>query len=711
MKKMKKMKFNSKTALIMLLVAFSISSCKKITKKLETTTIFEDVSLGEKKGNISPIYSKFNICNNEDYTASPVGGGYGFTNLVIKSQCDIIIHSASEFKTWISSFPSLNNPSLVTAWIENSFDLSSVYNANDFPIKLPGNIVIAGNRGQNPYITRITMPDENVKRCFEIRNDNVRITGLAFEGPDPTPDYKLLDESKISICFHIYGKETGVKNIGIDNCEIYGWNNAAISVKQNYIQDINAMPMDIMIHHNYIHHNAGNGFGYGIVVQQAWANIYKNKFETNRHDIASTGHETSGYEAGCNIVLERGAGVNFDVHGESEPGNTDAGPRGGRFFFIHHNEFKDVGRHRFFYEKVDGPPSNQDIFFNIGIRGRPDVQCRIENNIFYNTRIFASNQNPSERTGSIAQYNNTGITNLGYNSMEYRLKYTGNLILLNNIWGRYEYLGRYVVESWDESRNTNTFNIKSSGDTLMQVNKYRFGNFSGSGETEILKIENGKWYKLPIKVGGYTESWEYVNTSNADPEKLKIANFNNTFQSDVFYNGNGSTWQYTSGGQGSWVHLNTSSHSLIRLGRFLNNGNNSLISDVFYSDGNHWYISHNGTSSWSQINTSGANPYYLRLGDFNGDGVSDVFYAGYNTNSWDVSYNGTSSWTHLATSGSNSSDIILADFDYDNSLFGKTDVIADVGGQYKVSLAGTSSWVSLYTTNFPRSTFKYGNLK
>ncbi|MBL4594082.1 MAG: VCBS repeat-containing protein, partial [Flavobacteriales bacterium] len=303
-------------------------------------------------------------------------------------------------------------------------------------------------------------------------------------------------------------------------------------------------------------------------------------------------------------------------------------------------------------------------------------------------------------TGSIANTNNNNLP-FAHNR--------GNMIVINNIWGVNEYLGRYVVENWDQNRTTNTFNITSTGDLLTSATGYKYGDFNGNGQTDILKIKDNKWSTIPLNIGSFTEDWQQVNTSTADPTLLKVGCFNNDSKSDIFY-GNGSTWRYASGATGNWITYATSNASPIRLGRFHRNGYSDYIWDVFYSNSSTWSVSHDG-SSWQQINTSSADKNFLRLGDFNGDGISDVFYAyGPSTNTWKVSYSGTNNFVTINNSGYSAYDVILADFDQDNSTAGITDVIAN-NGQYQISIGGTSSWTPLFTSNFPRSSFGYGNLK
>ena len=129
----------------------------------------------------------------------------------------------------------------------------------------------------------------------------------------------------------------------------------------------------VKIFNNYIHHNqhpssGGSALGYGVVVSTgAWAQIFQNVFDFNRHAIAAAWH-SGGYEASLNLVL-KGGGYHstvshthqFDVHGRGRGyRGLDAGTR----FLFSQNAFQ--------YTRS----------FAIHIRGRPLDKIIISSNIF-----------------------------------------------------------------------------------------------------------------------------------------------------------------------------------------------------------------------------------------------------------------------------------------------------------------------------------------
>ena len=81
---------------------------------------------------------------------------------------------------------------------------------------------------------------------------------------------------------------------------------------------------DVRIERNYLHHNAAEGSGYGVVVGgPSYATIQGNVFDYNRHDITSSGVSFSGYRARFNYLLQGGFtyggngywGSHLDIHG------------------------------------------------------------------------------------------------------------------------------------------------------------------------------------------------------------------------------------------------------------------------------------------------------------------------------------------------------------------------------------------------------------
>jgi parallel beta-helix repeat protein len=99
---------------------------------------------------------------------------------------------------------------------------------------------------------------------ISISGDNVRITGLEFEGP--------VDDHAIRC--------GGNKNAYIDHCEMHGFKYA------NAVTNFCSATFE----HNNIHDNPVSGYGYGIMVTSgAYAMIRNNEFSNNRHSVASGG--------------------------------------------------------------------------------------------------------------------------------------------------------------------------------------------------------------------------------------------------------------------------------------------------------------------------------------------------------------------------------------------------------------------------------------
>jgi parallel beta-helix repeat protein len=105
-----------------------------------------------------------------------------------------------------------------------------------------------------------------------VSGDNVRITGLEFEGP--------IDHHAIY--------NGGYKNLYVDHCDMHGFKYA------NAITNFASATFE----HNDIHDNPVSGYGYGIMVTSgAYVMVRNNEFSNNRHSIASGG---KGAEPGWN---------------------------------------------------------------------------------------------------------------------------------------------------------------------------------------------------------------------------------------------------------------------------------------------------------------------------------------------------------------------------------------------------------------------------
>jgi hypothetical protein len=135
-------------------------------------------------------------------------------------------------------------------------------------------------------------------------NDNVRICGFRLYGP--SFGQQRTDEVGIQISRSL--------NVEISNMEIAGWGGKGIEViddpgqgpgqepSTNHAGERIGRPEQVRVFNNYIHHNQhprtfsdDHTAGYGVETNHgAWAQIYENVFDSNRHAIAAAG-DAGGY--------------------------------------------------------------------------------------------------------------------------------------------------------------------------------------------------------------------------------------------------------------------------------------------------------------------------------------------------------------------------------------------------------------------------------
>ena len=156
------------------------------------------------------------------------------------------------------------------------------------------------------------------KRLFEIRGDNVVISGFQLEGPHPEFIVKGKDNTERGITIAPDRGQQPIRRIEICNMDMYHWSGAAIEVLDNTDDAergrlFNTNEGAVHIKNNFLHHNRhGEGWGYGVVVGSgAYALIERNVFDENRHAIAGDSVDArkkdfSGYTARENLILPGG---------------------------------------------------------------------------------------------------------------------------------------------------------------------------------------------------------------------------------------------------------------------------------------------------------------------------------------------------------------------------------------------------------------------
>ncbi|MGD8237148.1 MAG: hypothetical protein PVH68_01230 [Armatimonadota bacterium] len=249
-------------------------------------------------------------------TGAPIGGGEGYRD--IRTSGDFVVRDAEQLVAALKEA----EPGQVI-FVPDGADIDLTKHST---LSLPEGVTLAGTRGRNGSPGARIFTKRMAGRMFSVAGDNVRLTGLRFEGPFGGTE-RIGDKSRF-IATSSYGTE-------IDNCEVYNFNVAAIGV--------GSRAMRAYIHHNFIHHNQRGGLGYGVSLSSGDVRIIANKFDYCRHHIASSGSPGSGYEAAWNLVLPNATSHHFDMHGGRDRGDgTDIA---GDWMHVHHNTFQGNDRH------------------------------------------------------------------------------------------------------------------------------------------------------------------------------------------------------------------------------------------------------------------------------------------------------------------------------------------------------------------------------
>ncbi|MBN1344460.1 MAG: right-handed parallel beta-helix repeat-containing protein [Phycisphaerae bacterium] len=249
-------------------------------------------------------------------TGNPIGGGEGYRGVL--SGGDHVVTTASALLDALKKA----RPGQVI-WVpgEGEIDLTGKQG-----VSIPGGVTLASNRGVDGSVGgRIFTKQLATFPLFATGGENVRLTGLRFEGPCESRD-RIAESSGFVTTGH-YGLE-------VDNCEIYHWNIFGVGGRRGASK--------LRVHHCYIHHCQRSGYGYGVSLSECDACVIANKFDWCRHHIAASGSPGCAYEAAYNLILPNANGHYFDMHGGRDRGDgTDVA---GDWMLIHHNTFQGAQR-------------------------------------------------------------------------------------------------------------------------------------------------------------------------------------------------------------------------------------------------------------------------------------------------------------------------------------------------------------------------------
>jgi hypothetical protein len=484
-----------------------------------------------------------------------------------------------------------------------------------------------------------------------VDHDGARISGIRLEGPDRN------DHQGSELGINI----AGCHDVEVSNMEIAGWGGDAIAVNDSRsacavsapgtpsvckIPSAEPSEILILIHDNYIHHNqhstsSGHAAGYGVDLGAgAFARIYRNVFDFNRHSITASGL-VGGYHAERNLIL-KGGGFHgawyerdihvFDVHGTANCPNLPGsvwewavggallgaaigagwGPLGaliggvgglllglGGGLVAQGTQSAwncgDAGLSFVFRENTFQYKKTTDI----KIRGTPQGQAVVDHNVFVR----------SDKEAAINPTDN-GHVSIGVN--EYNV----------------ETFGQYEVCDFDEDGIDDLF--LPTGVTWW---------FSSSG-------------RFP---------WRFLKADSAAPGSLRVGYFDADKRCDVLMErGGGGDWFISSGGVTDWIPLGGDNHRLhfghplreVRFGRFdpsqrdSRPGATRQATHAFWRRGDgQWFVTPLTTANWQPVASSSFALADLRFGDFTGDSVTDVL--ANQGGHWSISVAAAGQWQSL----------------------------------------------------------------
>ncbi len=274
-----------------------------------------------------------------------VGGGVGYKEIYTTG--DYVVTDYSSLK---SALKKAKKGQVVFIPGGTVIELSEASSSEVNPIYIGKGVTLASDRGyinedgtiSTGAILKVAVFSKTGAVYME--EDNARLTGLVVMGPDPsaheahhTRSFNLFQDPLAHKYYYQLITTDGVivkgSNIEIDNCEITSFSHGGI-----YVQGKNKVASkNIHIHHNYIHHCRLKGLGYGVSITYGYITIDHNYFNYNRHSIAASGYENSGYKAYCNIEFGESVSDYFDFHGGKD--RKDGTDIAGQYCDIYNNTF------------------------------------------------------------------------------------------------------------------------------------------------------------------------------------------------------------------------------------------------------------------------------------------------------------------------------------------------------------------------------------
>jgi hypothetical protein len=462
-----------------------------------------------------------------------------------------------------------------------------------------------------------------------VDHDGARISGLRLEGPNRN-DHQ--------------SSETGIKIIGchdveVSNMEIAGWGGDAIAVDDSrsacavsapgtsVCKIPSAEPAEVLtlIHDNYIHHNqhstsGGHAAGYGVNLGAgAFARVFRNVFDFNRHSITTSGF-VGGYHAERNLIL-KGGGFHgawyerdihvFDVHGTANCPNLP----GSVWEWA-------LGGALLGAAIGSGWGPLGALFGGVG-----------------GLLVGLGGGFAAQATQSAWNCGDAGLSFvIRENTFQYKkttdikIRGTpqGQAIIDQNIFVRSSKNAAIAPTDNDHvSIGPNQYDVETFG-------QYQVCDLDGDGRDDLFLPTGVTWWFS--SAGRFP--WSFLKADTTPPGGLRVGYFDGDNRCDVLMErGSAGDWFVSSGGVTDWIPLGGNEHRLhlghplreVRFGRFdpsqvdFRPGATRRTTHAFWrrADGQ-WFVTPMSIPNWQPVASSSFPLADLRFGDFTGDGVTDV---------------------------------------------------------------------------------------
>jgi hypothetical protein len=525
-------------------------------------------------------------------------------------------------------------------------DASWEVRERDIPVKT--GVQIVGERGELGSRPTLYTDDKSAGySLFLVNGTDVRIEGLHLRGPEAGEVSRTLPYVQAITVIQDPTQGTGRKIVIAEN-ELDEWPGAGVAVddptvrvwEPKWLYDGPRMTRDdvgaVRVERNYIHNNARDGAGYGVVLGgSSYATIEGNVFNYNRHDVSADGLAYKGYVARFNYSLEGGFiygdgyyGQHYDVHGTGDgsgKGPWDGGAAGEYF----------------------------QVAFNT-IRGEQDYDEKAR-------AAFELRGRPS--TGA---------------------EFTDNVVVQDN-WGEAIHLKPGDDGSLNPA-NPRTFNLS------MPRNRYdtdytreiAAGDFDGDKRTDVFVATGTAWY---LSRGG-VRPWEFLHASTKRTRELAFADVDNDRRTDVLYRDPAGRLGYLKGGSVDLVPLTTLPVPIgdVRFGDF----DGDEKTDMFYTRNKQWYVWYGRDRRWTATQISSASISEMLFGEFDDEKGTDV--VAVRNDAWSIASGATAVWAKLNRKLTSSfSNAVAADFDGN----GRADIAYADGGTWQVSFDGRGGLTTL----------------